>query len=124
LIFSAEAAGAIRERTWHPSQDLVELPGGQVKVTLQIAAPEELERWLLGFAADVQVAEPASLAERLRARHAAAAAPASPIWTAPARPPAGRAGPPLPSRDNDRARHEERLPTRRRERRSTRPSDR
>ncbi|MBP8810148.1 MAG: WYL domain-containing transcriptional regulator [Kofleriaceae bacterium] len=72
--FQPVVAGEIRERTWHPSQRLVDDREGGVYLHLDIAAPEELERWLLGFGAAAQVIEPASLAERVRAAHAAALA--------------------------------------------------
>lgn len=45
---------------------------GGVILEMDIAAPEELERLLLGYGADVVVEEPLRLAERIRERHAEA----------------------------------------------------
>ncbi len=72
--FLPPVAGEVRERTWHPSQRLIDDREGGVYLHLDIAAPEELERWLLGFGAAARVVEPAALADRLRVAHAAAAA--------------------------------------------------
>ncbi len=71
--FMPDVAAEIRERTWHPSQRLVDDREGAVYLHLDIAAPEELERWLLGYGASARVVEPASLAGRLQAAHEAAA---------------------------------------------------
>ena len=73
VCFMPDVAAEIRERTWHPSQRLVDDREGAVYLHLDIAAPEELERWLLGYGASARVIEPALLAERVRASHAAAA---------------------------------------------------
>ncbi len=85
LRFSSAVAGEIRERTWHPSQRLVEDGGGEVALHLRIGAPDELERWLLGFGAEVRVISPVGLAERIRAVHVRAAG-RSVLSTAIARP--------------------------------------
>ena len=44
---------------------------------LEVAEPDELVRWLVGFGPDVQVLAPTALAESVRARHRAALAPAA-----------------------------------------------
>jgi predicted DNA-binding transcriptional regulator YafY len=77
LEFSPRIAGEIRERRWHASQIVSATPGGGLILTMEIAEPRELERWLLGFGPDVSVLEPASLAERVRQIHAAASKPVS-----------------------------------------------
>jgi predicted DNA-binding transcriptional regulator YafY len=74
LRFAARVAQEVRERAWHASQRMANLPGGGVELELTIAAPEELERTVLGFAGDVTVVTPRSLAERVQQRHAEAAA--------------------------------------------------
>ncbi|MGN6107975.1 MAG: helix-turn-helix transcriptional regulator [Kofleriaceae bacterium] len=71
--FAARVAGEIGERQWHSSQRLVDAPDGGVYLHLDIAAPEELERWLLGFGPDAQVIQPGRLAERIQSLHARAA---------------------------------------------------
>jgi predicted DNA-binding transcriptional regulator YafY len=69
LRFAPRVAAEIRERRWHASQQLDELEDGSVLLAMDIAAPEELERWLLGFGPDVEILEPSQLAELVRARH-------------------------------------------------------
>jgi predicted DNA-binding transcriptional regulator YafY len=71
--FSPEVAGEIYELRLHASQQLTDAPDGGVVLELDVSDPEEMERWLLGFGPDAQVLAPASLAERIRRRHAEAA---------------------------------------------------
>lgn len=73
IQFAPCVAGEIRERRRHASQRLVELQGGGLLLHLEIADPEELTRWILGYGADARVLRPQKLADRIRARHAAAA---------------------------------------------------
>jgi predicted DNA-binding transcriptional regulator YafY len=73
IWFSPEVAGEIYELRLHSSQQLTDEPDGGVVLELDVSAPEEMERWLLGFGPDAQVLSPASLAERIRRRHAEAA---------------------------------------------------
>lgn len=76
LRFSPRVAGEVRERRWHPTERMTDVADGGVLLEMDVAAPEELERWLLGFGAEVQVEEPAALAARIRQQHADAIAPA------------------------------------------------
>ncbi|MEZ4363834.1 MAG: WYL domain-containing protein [Kofleriaceae bacterium] len=73
VLFVPPVAGEIRERVWHSSQRLVDEPGGGVYLHLDITAPEELERWLLGFGPAARVIAPERLAARLQRLHAEAA---------------------------------------------------
>jgi predicted DNA-binding transcriptional regulator YafY len=74
LRFSPRVAGEIRERRWHASERRRDALDGGVILELDVGAPEELERWLLGYGPDVAVDAPLRLASRLRELHAAAAA--------------------------------------------------
>lgn len=73
VLFTPRIAGEIRERRWHSTQRLVDGPDGSVYLHLDVSAPEELERWLLGFGPDARVIEPVRLAERIRSLHLQAA---------------------------------------------------
>jgi predicted DNA-binding transcriptional regulator YafY len=75
LRFSPRVAGEVRERRWHASERMTDTADGGVVLEMEVGAPEELERWLLGYGADVEVEAPASLAARIRERHAEAAGP-------------------------------------------------
>lgn len=74
IRFARAIAGEIRERRWHPSQRVLEEPDGAVVLELDIAAPEELERFVLGYGPDAEVLEPMALAQRVQERHVAATA--------------------------------------------------
>lgn len=71
LLFSAAVAREVCERLWHASQATCVLADGSVRIEMQIAAPEELERTVVGYGPDVLVEAPASLADRVRELHAA-----------------------------------------------------
>ena len=73
ILFTARVATEIRERRWHTSQKLIDGPDGGVHLHLDVSAPEELERWLLGFGPDARVIEPARVAEQIQRTHAQAA---------------------------------------------------
>ena len=82
LWFDADVAQLVRERRWHPSQGLADLPDGRLELTLAVGLSPEVERWLLGWGAQVEVREPAALrrtlagvAARTARRHQAAEAP-------------------------------------------------
>ena len=67
LRFTARAAAdRVRDREWHESQVVRDLPDGLAEVTLTLGALEEIERWVLSWGADVEVIEPVELRERLR----------------------------------------------------------
>lgn len=68
LDFDAEEAPYIREREWHPSQRLRDLPHGGLELALDVAIDFSLRSWILGFGAAVVVREPADLAADIAAR--------------------------------------------------------
>ncbi len=63
--FSAYQARWIREREYHPSQQIEEIPEGGLLLTLQVGGTEEARRWLLSFGGEVEVLEPASLRDEI-----------------------------------------------------------
>ena len=68
-VFDAQAAPYVRERTWHPTQELESLPDGSLRCRFRVGIEPELESWLLGFGGSVAVEAPAELVERLRKHH-------------------------------------------------------
>lgn len=66
IRFNATVAERVREREWHESQELRELPGGGVEVTLRLGALVEAEQWVLGWGAAAEVVGPAELRTRVR----------------------------------------------------------
>ena len=72
--FRAAAAERIREREWHESQELRELPGGELELTLRLGALTEAEQWILGWGDAAEVLAPPELRASLRRTAAALAA--------------------------------------------------
>lgn len=65
VIFSRSVSRYIRDRVWHVSQNLRELPDGRLEVTLRVADTLEVRRWILGYGPEAEVVEPAGLREAL-----------------------------------------------------------
>jgi predicted DNA-binding transcriptional regulator YafY len=61
IKFSSWQAGFIRERTWHPSQQIETCDDGGVILTLHVADLGEVKRWLIGFGAEAVVIHPGEL---------------------------------------------------------------
>lgn len=74
LRFARAVAREIAERRWHASQRVQTTARGEVEMTLEVAEPGELLRWLVGFGPDVEVLAPSALADAVRSRHEAALA--------------------------------------------------
>lgn len=66
IDFDARVAEFIRTRKVHPSQELLALPGGGVRLTMAIGDLTEVTTWILGFGETAQVLEPPDLVERVR----------------------------------------------------------
>ncbi|MFI5357206.1 MAG: helix-turn-helix transcriptional regulator [Opitutales bacterium] len=74
IRFTAAAAERVREREWHESQEMRELPGGGLELRLRLGALEEVEQWVLGWGAAAEVIGPPELRTKLRDTVAALAA--------------------------------------------------
>jgi predicted DNA-binding transcriptional regulator YafY len=72
LRFRPEIADTIRERAWHPSQQLKDRSDGSVVMSLQVSDDYALRAWILGFGHLVRVLGPASLVEWAQEELAAA----------------------------------------------------
>jgi proteasome accessory factor B len=66
IRFAASVAERIREREWHESQEMRELPGGGLELTLRLGALTEVEQWVLGWGAAAQVLTPVELRASIR----------------------------------------------------------
>jgi proteasome accessory factor B len=73
IRFAAAVADRVREREWHESQEMRELPGGGLELRLRLGALEEVEQWVLGWGAAAEVIAPAELRDNLRRTVAALA---------------------------------------------------
>jgi predicted DNA-binding transcriptional regulator YafY len=65
LDFTAAEAPYIREREWHPSQQIEELPGGRVRLTLNVVIDWGLQAWVLGFGPAACVVKPPKLRQAI-----------------------------------------------------------
>ncbi len=65
IRFAASVADRVREREWHESQEMRDLPGGGLELRLRLGALAEVERWVLGWGAAAEVLEPAELRKRM-----------------------------------------------------------
>ncbi len=66
LRFSGRAAQLVRERNWHASQQIQELAGGNLELSLNLNSLEEIIPWILSWGKDCEVARPAQLRKRIR----------------------------------------------------------
>jgi predicted DNA-binding transcriptional regulator YafY len=67
LRFDASVAHRVREAVWHRSQQLTELAGGGVELTVMVAGVIEIRPWVLSWGGAVEVLEPAELREAIAA---------------------------------------------------------
>lgn len=65
LRFRADQAPYVRERAWHPTQRLSELPNGGVELAFRAGGPFEIRRWILGWGDAVEVISPLELRDEL-----------------------------------------------------------
>ena len=61
IRFSAEQAPYVRERIWHPTQRVRDLPGGCIELTFRAGGMFEITRWILGWGDAAEVIKPAEL---------------------------------------------------------------
>jgi predicted DNA-binding transcriptional regulator YafY len=66
IRFHEEVADYIREKKWHPSQQLSERADGGVELGLVLSSLVEVQRWILGWGGAAVVLEPPELAASVR----------------------------------------------------------
>jgi proteasome accessory factor B len=69
IRFDKFAAQFIRERLWHPSQQIQELTGGEIEFRITLSSLHEIEPWVLSWGSHLKVISPKELAKRLRDIH-------------------------------------------------------
>ena len=65
IEFSDAEAPYVREREWHPSQRIDDLPGGRIRLTLDVVIDWELQAWIMGFGPAAKVITPETFARRI-----------------------------------------------------------
>ena len=63
--FSAWQARFIKQRIWHPSQEIEELDNGEIILSFQASGFYDIKSWILSHGADAEVLEPADLREEI-----------------------------------------------------------
>lgn len=66
IWFDASTAPYVRERRWHPTQEIQEHPDGSLTLHLVVGGLNELKRWVLGYGKGAVVKEPPELVEMVR----------------------------------------------------------
>jgi predicted DNA-binding transcriptional regulator YafY len=61
LEFDTPTAAWVKDRVWHPSQQLKRLPRGRMQMILSVADSREVVGWVLSFGSGVKVVRPDSL---------------------------------------------------------------
>ena len=65
IRFSAWQARYIKQRIWHPSQEIEELDTGEIILSFHASGSYDIKTWILSHGADAEVLEPASLREEI-----------------------------------------------------------
>jgi proteasome accessory factor B len=65
IRFDAAVSDHVREREWHESQQMRDLPSGGLELRINLGALAEVERWVLGWGAAAEVLEPKELRQRI-----------------------------------------------------------
>lgn len=63
IRFSEYAADYVREKKWHESQQLIELPDGGIELRMTLSSLVEIKRWILSWGGHAVAIEPPELAE-------------------------------------------------------------
>lgn len=69
--FTASVAHLARERLWHPTQQIAELPDGSCDVHLRAAGILEIAAWIASFGGKLRAVSPPELVDAVRDLHAA-----------------------------------------------------
>lgn len=63
--FSADQAPYVRERVWHPSQSIRELPDGRIDLSFRAGGAFEITRWVLSWGEAAEVKQPIRLRQQI-----------------------------------------------------------
>ena len=66
MRFDALVARFVKERQWHPTQVVVDLPSGEVLLTMTTSGLPEVKSWVQSFGDKATVLAPRALVEEVR----------------------------------------------------------
>jgi predicted DNA-binding transcriptional regulator YafY len=67
--FDAWAAELIKEKDWHPTQNIIQLDASRIEFQIELADLFEIERWILSWGSHAKVLSPVKLKNSIR-KHA------------------------------------------------------
>src|SRR5476651_2511603 len=68
IHFDKFASQLVRERVWHPSQQIQELTGGEIEFRITLSSLHELEPWILSWGEHAKVMGPKELITHIKTR--------------------------------------------------------
>jgi len=66
IWFDAPTAPYVRERRWHPTQEIQEHPDGSLTLCMMVRGMNDLKRWVLGYGKGAIVREPPELVKMVK----------------------------------------------------------
>ena len=63
--FNAEIAPLIKEVSWHPTQQIIDLPDGSILFVAKVAGTKEISLWILSYGGNAEVLHPQSLRDEI-----------------------------------------------------------
>jgi predicted DNA-binding transcriptional regulator YafY len=66
IRFDKAVAGYLKERKWHPSQEIEEYPDGSLVLSMTVNHLLELKRWILSWGSMAQILEPQSFVDDIK----------------------------------------------------------
>ena len=67
ILFAAQVAGYVREKEWHPSQELISQADGSLLFRARVAGLDEIKHWLLRWGGQATVLAPRGLRDAMAA---------------------------------------------------------
>lgn len=65
LIFKGKAAKLVKEMEWHPSQQIINLPNGEIRFEVTTGSMTEIKNWILSYGSSVEVIRPEELKQEI-----------------------------------------------------------
>ncbi len=66
IRFDKEVAGYIKEKVWHPSQNIRDHRDGSITVTLTVSGTAEVKHWAMSYGRRAQIVKPDSLRDEVK----------------------------------------------------------
>jgi predicted DNA-binding transcriptional regulator YafY len=67
IWFAPDAAGYIKEKIWHDTQEIAPQKDGSIIFKAEVAGTQEIKSWVMSWGSKAEVLEPQSLREEIRA---------------------------------------------------------